>query len=728
MTSLALDKRPQVRNCAMNTLFSTMVDNGTTVSDQQWEQFLQEMTLPLLARVQDMTAKASESANTAVVPELKKGVPMVMHHSRDTDRKQWNETLLLAMQGLSRFMRSYVSVLGEKEWFRPVWLQGLEVFVESVMMGSASQEVALGGVEGLMVMLQLVSSGGIAKLRARISTDMRVVDGMLQRMSPPRADKAANKVSLEFELARQAYWKDAWLAVQKAATFPVDEGGDVAAALVRGLVEVYKGGKEAEFAATAHAKELLAVMDSLILPRYGQVELSGAARRGMYRATVTTVQREILSFLKDTLEDNQTTMLHMLVKYSRGLQSSTGGLTPQCTKEAQQCLMELLEGDGKGAEPVRAALRGCLGDISSEIAAECLALLHIEDQGGDAAQVMEYWPAAPSHCSELALLTKLLQVGLERSSQDEGEPTKGELLPLHQVVVGARHFGAAWARGSLGFTPTLVGESGSSDAANSGDSDPQGEAFGTAFKEVVFLLLGALQGRVGDGSERRGCVADLADLLGDVLWAAVNGTVVARNMTFFTELLGMLVAMTHDKESTSLRRRAQWQLLRVCASTLQWFVKMEGLEEGSLAASAEPYCVLALKQLGSLLDEDMLLGDSLMELAVDSKLAADGAASIPAEEWEEDLTSSNLDLRGADDDGSNQGNGSGTSTVLQVQGKGSHLLAMCPTLFECLGTESRVVRVAASQLLQEARIPDTIAALRTRNCLLAAEVDRLKQV
>lgn len=44
------------------------------------------------------TNSASRGANTAVAPELKKGVRMLMHHTRDTDRKQWNETRVLAMQ------------------------------------------------------------------------------------------------------------------------------------------------------------------------------------------------------------------------------------------------------------------------------------------------------------------------------------------------------------------------------------------------------------------------------------------------------------------------------------------------------------------------------------------------------------------------------------------------------------------------------------------------------
>lgn len=51
-----------------------------------------------MKQVLDSTSTASSGANTAVAPELKKGVRMLMHHTRDTDQKQWNETRVHAMQ------------------------------------------------------------------------------------------------------------------------------------------------------------------------------------------------------------------------------------------------------------------------------------------------------------------------------------------------------------------------------------------------------------------------------------------------------------------------------------------------------------------------------------------------------------------------------------------------------------------------------------------------------
>ncbi|CAM9634277.1 unnamed protein product, partial [Ectocarpus sp. 13 AM-2016] len=98
LRSLSVDFRPELRNCAVNTLFSAAIGNGDGLSESDWKQFLLEVTFPLIEQVLESTNSASRGANTAVAPELKKGVRMLMHHTRDTDQKQWNETRVLAMQ------------------------------------------------------------------------------------------------------------------------------------------------------------------------------------------------------------------------------------------------------------------------------------------------------------------------------------------------------------------------------------------------------------------------------------------------------------------------------------------------------------------------------------------------------------------------------------------------------------------------------------------------------
>lgn len=65
----------------------------------------------VIYKVLESTESASRGANTAVAPELKKGVRMMMHHTRDTDQKQWNETRVLAMQVLSWLPPNYNGII-----------------------------------------------------------------------------------------------------------------------------------------------------------------------------------------------------------------------------------------------------------------------------------------------------------------------------------------------------------------------------------------------------------------------------------------------------------------------------------------------------------------------------------------------------------------------------------------------------------------------------------------
>ena len=40
-----------------------------------------------------------------------KSVPMVMHHSRNSQQKAWDETLVLALAGMGRLLRGHLPVL-----------------------------------------------------------------------------------------------------------------------------------------------------------------------------------------------------------------------------------------------------------------------------------------------------------------------------------------------------------------------------------------------------------------------------------------------------------------------------------------------------------------------------------------------------------------------------------------------------------------------------------------
>jgi hypothetical protein len=56
---LAVDTRPEVRNCAVNTLVSSVSANGKDLTAPQWRHCLVEVLVPLVRRVEGATAKAA---------------------------------------------------------------------------------------------------------------------------------------------------------------------------------------------------------------------------------------------------------------------------------------------------------------------------------------------------------------------------------------------------------------------------------------------------------------------------------------------------------------------------------------------------------------------------------------------------------------------------------------------------------------------------------------------
>lgn len=115
---LSTDARPEIRNCGMNTLFSAMTANATLLTGEQWKQGFDEVIFPLFTRTESRSNRAMKNNEEVASVELKKGVMMAVHHSRDTAHKQWSETRSLALRGLSRVVKTCAKLLLREPWFK----------------------------------------------------------------------------------------------------------------------------------------------------------------------------------------------------------------------------------------------------------------------------------------------------------------------------------------------------------------------------------------------------------------------------------------------------------------------------------------------------------------------------------------------------------------------------------------------------------------------------------
>eukprot|EP00887_Chlorella_sp_A99_P002554 scaffold6.g2554.t1 len=143
LQSLSQDPRPEVRNSGARTLFAVVVNQGPRLSRGLWEQCLWDMLFPLLRHAFLMSANASKEEAEAMLLGQSRGkaVRMMVHHSRNTEQKQWDETVVIALGGMGRLLRAHLPAIVGLERSATGW-EEMMVVVESSMAGGR-KEVAL---------------------------------------------------------------------------------------------------------------------------------------------------------------------------------------------------------------------------------------------------------------------------------------------------------------------------------------------------------------------------------------------------------------------------------------------------------------------------------------------------------------------------------------------------------------------------------------------------------
>lgn len=259
LRELSVDHRPEIRNCAVNTLFSALTAHAHTPTSLltrrdislRLKRTLEEVVFPLFYLAAETSRQAVLTNSEAVAPELKKGIKMTVHHSRDSTHKQWSETQTLALKGLSRLLRMVTrNLLSEVEgWYRTkVWMVSLALAHSSIDNAAAaaststsmtnattdndkqgggdgtgstgSNEIATAAVEMLFTMLKTVSSNSPSGALVTSATTKTVE---AQSSSNRSASKVADATHMmledlaEREVSRDELWQLSWLSVQETA-------------------------------------------------------------------------------------------------------------------------------------------------------------------------------------------------------------------------------------------------------------------------------------------------------------------------------------------------------------------------------------------------------------------------------------------------------------------------------------------------------------------------------
>uniref|UniRef100_A0A914IBJ8 Protein MON2 homolog n=1 Tax=Globodera rostochiensis TaxID=31243 RepID=A0A914IBJ8_GLORO len=117
---LCVDARPPVRKSACDTLLQTVAAHGQALGTQRWAEMLTDVLFPMLDRVRHLTQTAStHRSNTSSL-----GAPNIMiHHSRDTESKQWAETSVKTLGGVVKIFNAQRPMLLQLGGFSDFWSQ-----------------------------------------------------------------------------------------------------------------------------------------------------------------------------------------------------------------------------------------------------------------------------------------------------------------------------------------------------------------------------------------------------------------------------------------------------------------------------------------------------------------------------------------------------------------------------------------------------------------------------
>ncbi|KAH3746061.1 MON2 protein [Pelomyxa schiedti] len=154
LKKIVLDERADVRTSGLSTLLKTLTTHGANFPAEIWDPCLSDIVFPTLVAVKEL-------CHTACNKDLTQGTvgakaqPMLMHHSRDSNQKQWDQTLTQIVSGVNRVFKSMFEQLSLLPKFLE-YLERLIEYIESINEHPVSSEVAECTIRELFVIMNKI--------------------------------------------------------------------------------------------------------------------------------------------------------------------------------------------------------------------------------------------------------------------------------------------------------------------------------------------------------------------------------------------------------------------------------------------------------------------------------------------------------------------------------------------------------------------------------------------
>ncbi|CAH8518557.1 unnamed protein product [Schistosoma margrebowiei] len=147
LADLCLDRRPAIRKSACQTLFNTIECHSEQFDEDTWSTLLWKILFPLLSKVHNLY----QSAPVEKVGDRPNS--LLIHHSRDTASKQWAETVVLTLTGVSHCFISKQSHLLTPSDFIKCWQILLDYLKVTAYMDSG--EISLASLNCMQILLDI---------------------------------------------------------------------------------------------------------------------------------------------------------------------------------------------------------------------------------------------------------------------------------------------------------------------------------------------------------------------------------------------------------------------------------------------------------------------------------------------------------------------------------------------------------------------------------------------
>lgn len=148
LSHICTDWRPEVRNGANQTLFRTIMINGGVLGPELWRAVTWQVLFPLLDSIKMSAIRAVKMMERSplLTPSADRDAAgFMLHHSRDTADKQWDETKVLVLTGISNLFRDFLGNLHTLPRFEQAWSLLLAHLEDSCL--RSSQEVSLASIK-----------------------------------------------------------------------------------------------------------------------------------------------------------------------------------------------------------------------------------------------------------------------------------------------------------------------------------------------------------------------------------------------------------------------------------------------------------------------------------------------------------------------------------------------------------------------------------------------------